>query len=242
MRRSFLLFVCLVSLVDPTLAGSFHVTPVRVELSGRESSSIVQVENSGESAVTIQLKMTSWSQQEGKDKLSGTRDVIATPSIFNIKAGATQLVRIGMLRKSEQFKELSYRLFLEEIPPPPAPEFKGLQVALRISIPVFVQPDQEARQQLHFSVIKKPDEKKQLLVSNSGMAHSQIFNVKIFSASKPDQILGTVDASMYVLPGQERSIPLDSTDIFQKDVEPLIIKAQTRAGPVESHATISTQN
>ncbi len=87
-----------------------------------------------------------WAQKDGKDQLTPTRELIATPPIFNLKAGTTQLIRIGMLRKVDLEKELIYRLILEEIPPPPAPDFKGLQVALRIGLPVFIKPDTSAQQ------------------------------------------------------------------------------------------------
>jgi len=143
----FLMFFCRVILlatlsavVPSALAGSFSVNPVRVELSAQRSSAVVQVENTGSSEVTVEARTFAWAQPDGKDQLSTTREVIVTPQVFRLKAGATQLLRIGALRKPDQSKEMPYRLVLEEIPPPPAPDVKGLQVALRISIPVFLHP------------------------------------------------------------------------------------------------------
>jgi CBS domain containing-hemolysin-like protein len=49
-----------------------------------------------------------------------------------------------MVSKPDPVNEIAYRLVLDEIPPPPEPGFKGLQVALKINFPIFVQPLTEA--------------------------------------------------------------------------------------------------
>lgn len=237
--RGIFSFVCLLlSLSGASQAGSFNVNPVRVELSAKERSAVLRVENNGDAAVTIQLQSMAWSQELGKDKLAATRDVIATPSIFKLKAGATQIVRVGMLRNADPQRELSYRLFLEEIPTPPAPDFKGLQVALRIGIPIFIQPVETAVSQLKFLPKRLADGQMQLTLVNQGLAHSQIFGLKVFPAAKPDAVFAASMISLYVLPGQERSLLMRPGDFSQAADGQLLIKAQTRSGPVESHATL----
>ncbi len=242
-ERGFFSFLCLLigllmSLSGASQAGSFNVNPVRVELSAKERSAVLKVENNGDAAVTIQLQAMSWSQEAGKDRLAVTREVIATPSIFKLKAGAAQIVRVGMLGKADPQRELSYRLFLEEIPPPPAPDFKGLQVALRIGIPIFIQPLAAANAQLKFLPKRLADGQMQLTLINQGLAHSQVFGLKIHPAAKPDSVLAASLSSLYVLPGQERRVLMRLGDLSQAADGQLLIKAQTRAGPVESHATL----
>jgi fimbrial chaperone protein len=244
------LSVLLMSLPVESRAGSFHVSPVRVELSSQEKSSVLRVENNGQTTVTIQLHVVAWAQKDGKDLLTPTRELIATPPIFNLKPGATQLIRIGMLRKVDPEKELSYRLILEEIPPPPAPDFKGLQVALRIGLPVFIKPDTSAQQQLKFAIERLDAGSLWLTMTNQGLAHTQLFGLKLYPEAKADSVLATHDASLYLLPGQERRLLLkqiapigliDPTVLLNAaptDVGRVLIKAQTRAGLVESYATI----
>ena len=244
------LSVLLMSLPVESRAGSFHVSPVRVEVSSQEKSSVLRVENNGQTTVTIQLHVVAWAQKDGKDLLTPTRELIATPPIFNLKPGATQLIRIGMLRKVDPEKELSYRLILEEIPSPPAPDFKGLQVALRIGLPVFIKPDTSAQQQLKFAIERLDAGSLWLTMTNQGLAHMQLFGLKLYPEAKADSVLATHDASLYLLPGQERRLLLkqiapigliDPTVLLNAaptDVGRVLIKAQTRAGLVESYATI----
>ena len=241
------LSVLLMSLPVESRAGSFHVSPVLVELSSQEKSSVLRVENNGQTTVTIQLHVMAWAQKDGKDQLAPTRELIATPPIFNLKAGTTQLIRIGILRKVDPEKELSYRLILEEIPPPPAPDFKGLQVALRIGLPVFIKPDTSAQQQLKFAIERLDAESLWLTITNQGLAHMQLFGLKLYPEAKADSVLATHDVSLSLLPGQERRLllkqiaPLEPNaplNAAQTDVGRVLIKAQTRAGLVESYATI----
>jgi fimbrial chaperone protein len=101
-----ILLATLSTVVPSALAGSFSVNPVRVELSAQHSSAVVQVENTGSSEVTVEARIFAWVQPDGKDQLSTTREVIVTPQVFRLKTGATQLLRIGALRKPDQSKEM----------------------------------------------------------------------------------------------------------------------------------------
>ena len=74
------------------LAGTFNVSPVKITLSKNSSTAIITVSNSGNSDTTIQLQTMRWIQDGEGDRLQPTREIIATPQIFAIKAGATQLI------------------------------------------------------------------------------------------------------------------------------------------------------
>ena len=63
-----------------------------------------------------------------------------SPPIATIAPDKEQIIRVGLRRAPDKERELSYRLFLQEVPAPPKPGFQGLQVALRVGLPVFVQP------------------------------------------------------------------------------------------------------
>src|SRR5450759_1169209 len=79
------------------VAGTFQVTPVRVELSAQQSTTALTVSNNGSDPVVVQLQTSAWAQENGNDQYSSTDDLIATPPIFTIQPGANQIVRIGML-------------------------------------------------------------------------------------------------------------------------------------------------
>lgn len=230
------LLLCMSS-IPATYAGSFQVNPLRVELTAQESSAAIRVQNTGDAPVTIQAQLLAWSQQDGKDQLTPTREVLVSPPIFKLNPGATQIVRVGLLRQVDGSRELCYRLHMEEIPPPPAPDFKGLQVALRIGMPVFVKPNGKATQDLQFSANKLGNDNLDLSITNQGNAHAQLYGLTIHA--KEGQVLATHDNAFYILPGQQRSISFKTIDLVKIGNDDLRVKARTRAGSLESYAAFT---
>jgi fimbrial chaperone protein len=218
------------------MAGTFNITPVKVDLTKNSSIAVIQVRNAGTAATTIQLHTLRWTQVDGEDKLQPTREIIATPQIFIIKAGATQLIRIGMLGKPNSTIENAYRLLMEEIPFAPEPGFKGLQVALKISIPIFVQPESKISQELDFSWTEAPDNQSRLVIVNHGSAHAQILRMKIADAVDEKSTLWAYEKTLYILPGQRRSIDFKPKDHELKTTKSLLIKTETDTGDKVFHA------
>src|SRR5262245_29568931 len=94
------------------VAGSFEVNPVRVDLSAAARTSAVTVRNTGSEAVIVQLSVVAWSQEDGRDVYTETKEILATPPIATIPAGGEQIIRAGLRRAPDAQRELSYRLFL----------------------------------------------------------------------------------------------------------------------------------
>ena len=186
----------------PALAGAFMVTPVRVTLSSAEPIVALTVRNDSSDSTVVQIEMTTWSQEAGKDVYAATREVIATPPIFTVPAGATQVVRVGLRRAADADRELTYRLFLQEVPPPPKPEFKGLRVALRMSIPVFVAPRVAPAAALERRAVREAQGWLNVSVRNGGKAHVQIADFRLAHADGKE--IARQAPSAYVLPGQRR--------------------------------------
>jgi len=166
----------------PALAGSFMVTPVRVTLSSAQPIVALTVRNDSSDSTVVQIEMATWSQEAGKDVHAATRDVIATPPIFTVPPGATQVVRVGLRRTADAERELTYRLFLQEVPPPPKPEFKGLRIALRMSIPVFVAPPVAVAPALEWRAVREAQGWLNVSVRNAGKAHVQIADFRLEDA------------------------------------------------------------
>lgn len=232
-RKSIVQAVCglilLITGAGAASAGSFQVNPVRATLSISQSIAALTVHNTGDEATVIQLELFSWTQQDGKDVYTPTREILATPPIFTIPANGSQVVRVGLRRKPDAQHELTYRLFLQEVPPPPKPGFQGLRVALRIGVPVFVLPTAAVQPQLQWQATHTPEGVK-INVSNSGNVHVQIANIRLGSKSAAThQIAG------YVLPGQSRSWVLDEK---AQPGATLQLKAQTDAGEMQANVTV----
>lgn len=214
-------------------AGSFVVSPVRATLSSAQSIGSLVVHNNGSEPTVVQLELATWSQQDGKDAFVPTREVLATPPIFTVPPGGSQTVRVGLRRAPDAQSELSYRLFLQEVPPPPKPGVQGLQMALRISIPVFVKPAVAAAPVLRWQAVRAPQGQVRLSVANNGNAHIQVNNIKLASADGAD--IGSQQVASYVLPGQSRDwLVKAAVNAGAK----LRLSAQTDNGDVQSDVIV----
>ena len=227
----------------PASAGSFSIAPARITLSDAKPSAVMRVENRGDASVTVQLQAMSWSQRDNQDQLLPSRELLATPQVFRLRPGQVQVVRVALLRPADEQRELAYRLLLDEVPPPPAAEFRGLQMALRVSMPVFVQARQAGQGALAASLIER-DGQRQLQLSNRGQTHLQLTDLSLES---PLQALGASDSpgtaassavtrtlyahdkTIYVLAGQQRVIVLPAGAIMPGGGD-LSLRAQTAGG------------
>ena len=218
-------------------AGSFSVTPLRIDLSKAESTRVINLHNLESKPVTVQLQILSWSHKDGTDQLMPTRDIIVTPQIFHLKANSLQIIRAGLLRKPDTNEELSYRLIIEEIPEPPSAEFTGAQLALKLNLPVFVAPEQTSKPQLEFQSHVQADGKLKLRIVNLGKVHTKIQQFVIFAEAKADKILAKHDKSLYVLPGQARNLALKTEAHVFSDSDKLIVRATSSNESMDFYAS-----
>ena len=122
-------------------AGTFRVSPVRLDIGAFAKSGVLTIQNdSTETAVVIQARTVKWTQRDGQDVTVPTNELIVNPPIFTLKPGAQQVVRIGARAAgltTDINNEIAYRLILGEVPQSPSANFRGVDVALSISIPIF---------------------------------------------------------------------------------------------------------
>jgi fimbrial chaperone protein len=154
--------------------------------------------------VVVQADALLWDQGDGQDKLSASRELLVSPVVFTLPPKGSQLVRVALRRNADATRELSYRLTLQEVPQPVSPDFNGLNVTLRLSLPVFVAPQEHAEPKLEWSARSNAAGELVFTAANSGSAHARILN---FSVGTLDgsTVLFNQSAATYVLPGQSRS-------------------------------------
>jgi fimbrial chaperone protein len=181
------------------IAGSFQVSPVSATLTRGQPVIALTVRNTGAEAAVIQLEAKDWSQSNGEDKYVPATDILATPPIFTIAPGGTQVIRVGS-RRSPDTTERTYRLFLREVPPPLKPGFSGLRMSLQISLPVFVQENVAATPQLEWRAEQTSASQVRIHVTNHGQKHARLsrFKLSAGSGNKPLPMDGHI---VYVLPG-----------------------------------------
>ena len=89
-RQVLLLLVACLLTPFPVVAGSLSVTPIRVELSSAQRSVALTVRNDGDQPSVVQAQLVAWSQADNDDLLEQTTDILASPPIFTVAAGASQ--------------------------------------------------------------------------------------------------------------------------------------------------------
>lgn len=221
-------------------AASFGVSPVRVTLSESQSMGALTVRNDSTEPASLQMEMLNWSQAEGQDVLTPTRELLANPPIFTVPAGGSQLVRVGLRRAPDGQRELTYRLVLQELPPPPNPDFMGTRMLMRISLPVFVLPKVDAKPVLLWQATRAPQGTLKISLTNNGNAHIQITNFKL-SLPGSAQPWVTKQSAEYVLSGQSRewNLTADSEYPVPPPGTSLQLFAQTDAGDIEAEVMIA---
>lgn len=126
------------------LASSFRVTPIRVDLSSRVSSSLMTLTNDSPGELRFQISAFEWSQTEGTGEmnLTPTKDVVFFPALLTVKPGEERKVRVGATVKSGDV-EKTYRIFFEELPPLTTPETttgSEVKIITKLGVPIFVEP------------------------------------------------------------------------------------------------------
>jgi fimbrial chaperone protein len=223
------------------IAGSFEVNPIRIDLTANTRSAALSVRNSGAEAVVVQTSIVSWTQENGQDVYAPTKEILGTPPIATIPAGGEQILRLGMRRAPDAVNELTYRVFLQEVPPPPKPGFQGLQVALRLSLPIFVQPREgPAKATLVWNLELKGDDTLNLRLDNKGTGHIQVSEIALFQPNQ-EQAVASQSSLVYVLPGQSRAWELKSQSVRLKPTDRLRLKVTTDAGSVDTEIDLGSR-
>jgi fimbrial chaperone protein len=220
-------------------AGSFVVNPVRLTLSASQTVGSLTVKNVGDEATVVQLETQSWTQHDGKDELTASTEILATPPIITIPPGGSRIVRVGLRRPADQQRELTYRLFLREVPPP-QPVAQGLRVALLISMPVFVVPPRVPAPQVQWHAVRLHDGNIQLQATNSGHSHIQLGQLQVAAAGNGSAI-ATRDMADYLLPDNSRQWTVTTQSAPPIGTQ-LSITSQADVGPVKSTVTLEDES
>jgi fimbrial chaperone protein len=214
-------------------AGTFTISPLRLDFAGTVSTAALTVRNENAAAVVVQAQGLAWSQAGGQDALEPSRDLLISPAVFTLPAGGSQLVRVALRRNPDPSLELSYRVTLQEVPQAASPGFNGLQVALRLSLPVFVTPLEAAEPRLEWHVAREADGRLAVTATNAGTAHARVHRFT-FSAVGNDS-MAEQSGMAYVLPGATRRWTFDDKNNVRASGK--AVAALNGAGPYRLQGT-----
>ena len=202
------------------------VIPISFEMAPGQLTAVLTVENQTGRETDFQVRPYAWDQAGGDDRLTPTDALVASPPLGRIPVGAKQVVRL-VLRQPAQGREASYRILLDQVPPPPEPGV--VTFALRLSIPVFVEPS--AREAAHVSwSIQSEGGAWYLVAVNSGARHDVFRNMALTADGRAVALEPNV--TPYVLPGATRRWRIMSSN-FAPSREALRLTARADSGPVD---------
>jgi fimbrial chaperone protein len=185
-------------------AGSFSISPLRVELRSGTPTGALTIRNQEGTPVVVQAEVMLWEQAGGQDLLAPTRDLLVSPAVFTLPGNGSQLVRVALRRAADPERELSYRLLLTEVPQQSGAGFTGLNVALRLSLPVFVQPGPSAVPRLDWSASRVASGRLAITARNAGTAHARVLSFSVAPTADATAAIPQ-DVATYLLPGQDRT-------------------------------------
>jgi len=215
-------------------AQALAVLPVNIFLAPGQSAASLTVTNKGTTETSIQIRPFVWDQPSGEDRLDATDVLVLSPPITTIAPGATQVVRL-ILRKPPQDREATYRILIDQIPPPAEPGI--VHVVLRLSIPIFAQPLTRAVSHVQFHV--ESDAGQLYLVgSNDGLRHETIRDIEL---STSDGAKYTTDrgVSPYILAGVTRRWHIAGPGSLPKPGDTLQLAAHADSGPIKEQLVVA---
>ena len=217
----------LLSTVLPSLAlaGSFGVSPIRVDLDRAARSAVVEVSNDDQRKMSFQAKLMEWTQDaEGKDVYADSNDLVFFPPLFTVNPGEKRIMRVGTKTGAAPGAvEKTYRLYIEELPPPAeASAGAQLRIALRFALPIFVAPAAPGKKLAVDGVRAQPGSLT-LRLRNDGNQSSKLESVRVRSGA---EAVGEAQG-WYVLAGKARDFEVKVDPAKCPLSGPLEVEAQT---------------
>ncbi len=233
--RSFgFIAACALCMLIPaaSIAGLFSISPIRLDLDRQNKTDSITISNDEtDRKIEMQAKLAEWTQDaKGNDVYVDSNDLVFFPRIFAVDKQDQRVVRVG-LKVPAGATEKSYRLFIEELPPPPDPGKKGAQIlfVLRFGVPIFVRPDKE---QFAGTIegLEAGPATATVVVKNSGNQNFQIQSLSVKSqAGYEKEIVGG-----YVLAGATKHIAAQfPADLCKKLGKLQIVMKTDRIGNIE---------
>ncbi|HZR34386.1 MAG TPA: molecular chaperone [Nevskia sp.] len=171
----------------PAHAASLQVSPVTLSFQPGQPALGLTLRNSGDAPLTGQVRVFSWTQNGKDDVLEPVQALVASPPMVLIPQQGEQLVRVVRTDRKPADRELTYRLLIDELPPPQGTASTGevtggVNFRLRYSLPVFVpMPGAPGEPKLGWR-LQQHDGAWYLAASNQGGSHAQLSSVKLLGA------------------------------------------------------------
>ncbi|WP_242630963.1 fimbrial biogenesis chaperone [Variovorax paradoxus] len=193
-------------------ASGLQVSPVTLTLQATQNADGLWLSNTGDTVVHAQVRVYQWTQENGAEKLTTSRELLVSPPMVQVGASERQLIRVIRTGATAGGVEGSYRVIIDELPVE-MKEKKGLQLVLRYSVPIFIAAAgagaQSPAPQLTWS-LRREEGQAVLEVANNGGMHAQLADLDFVDTVGRRT---PVHAGLmgYVLPGARMRWPLKTS-------------------------------
>ena len=209
-------------------AGALQVSPINIEVQGDVSTSVENLENKGTTVINAQVRVFKWQHKDGKETMVPTTDVVASPPALKIEPGAKATLRVVRLLKTPVVGEETYRLIIDDIPPPPSRAGDSVSFAVRHAIPVFFQAA-GIKTQLEWTA-KMIGADLELRATNKGQLHARI--AQLIVSQNSATVASVNGLAGYALPADFDTWKLKAKGVHSGST--IAIKASTNDGPVDT--------
>jgi len=235
-RTAVLLFAAVLGLTPAMAhASSLSVSPVSIQVAAPGATSSLTLENSGTDAITSQIRVYKWTQENGQDVLTPTKEVVASPPFLKLPAGAKNVVRVVRMVKSLVPQEDAYRLVVDELPKNATESSVGVGISLRYSLPVFFTGVAASPPALAWSASVSGGQII-LKAENTGGRHMRLANLHIDSGGKT--ITLSSGLAGYVLQGSDKVWTIKNTAKFSPGTT-VSVSAEGDNGPIKATAKLA---
>ncbi len=209
-------------------AQSLSVLPVNIFVGPGQTATSLTVTNGGDSETTVQIRAFAWSQKGGDDPLADTNAILLSPPITKIAPGESQVVRI-ILRQTPKDQEATYRILIDQIPPPGEPGV--VHYVLRLSIPIFAKPLIRSAANVQFH-LESDAGQYYLVATNTGNLHEVLRDI-VLTTNDGHKLKAESGSLPYILPGATRRWHIVAQDSMPAQIEALRLTGQMSSSAVD---------
>ncbi|MGZ6141841.1 MAG: fimbrial biogenesis chaperone [Myxococcales bacterium] len=209
-------------------AAGLNVSPVQVRLTPEESKALVTLRNDGQAETRFQVTAMAWDEDAARGMvLAATQEVVFFPALFALKAGESRNVRVGVTVPFGPV-ERTYRIFIEELPPPEKPSStSSVRVLTRVGIPVFVAPVKTLHE-VKLSELSLSGGRASVDVRNAGNEHFRVDTVRVEGhAQGGAKVFERQASGWYVLAGGHKRYELELPREECARVRRLVVSVKT---------------